>query len=210
MTPVHLFGTKKGKAEVSRTPGAEIPQETPSWEAGRSHFLGQNHQLLALGSPPTSLLNSRAHAHLRGAGAGDPPGSGSLALVGQMRPLWRPKLLTFPRKGLCQDAPREPGWPPAPASTKPLSRGRLGARGRALPARLPFAACLWERCCPAFLPRPPLGNSYSAWILLFLMAFQCTFICQGRAWPNLSLKKANLGGKFSSFEAGLGAPGSEF
>lgn len=105
MTPVHLFSTKKGKAEVSGAPGTVVFRRPQPGRLREAISMSKNHQLLALGPLPTSLLNPRALAHLRGAEAGGPPGSGSLVWVGAGEAFVERIAAPFPKKGSMTGCP---------------------------------------------------------------------------------------------------------
>lgn len=121
MTPVHLFGAKTGKAEVSGTLGQKSSRASSAgW---RGHFLGQKHQLLAL-DPSLALVLNLATREEQERWPG----------WGRGRSRRRGREAPFPERGSATGCAREPGSPPALASAELVRRGRLGAGGRALPS----------------------------------------------------------------------------
>ena len=91
VTPVHVFGTKKAKAEVS-TPGAEGLRGPQRGMLGETGSLGSTSSPWPWAGPLTSVLKPRAFAHLRGleleASQGADPGQGGAG-----------RQLPFPEKG---------------------------------------------------------------------------------------------------------------
>lgn len=111
MTPVHLFGAKTGKAEVSGTLGQKSSRASSvGW---RGHFLGQN-QLLALDPFPAWVLNlaSREEQERRpGWGLGRPRRRGErLPFLRQGQRRGAPGTRLAPGPGLCRTGQeRAPG-----------------------------------------------------------------------------------------------------
>lgn len=114
VTPVHLFGAKTGKAEVSGTLGQKSSRASSvGW---RGHFLGQKHQLLALDPSPALVLNlASLEEQERWPG------------WGRGRSRRRGERLPFLREGPRQGAP---GNLPGPQPWSPPNWSGEGAWGR--------------------------------------------------------------------------------
>ena len=152
-----MSGAKTGKAEVSGTLGQK--SSSASSAGWRGHFLGQKLQL-----GPGSFSWLGPHPRI-------PRGAGTLAWVGPGEVATPGRAALFPERGSATGCAREPGWPPAPASTELAGRGRLGAGGRALPSDGHSVAFFRKLQCPA----PLLSALVSRFFFRFEFSFSWWF-----------------------------------
>lgn len=103
MTPVHLFGTKTGKAEVSGTPGAEVLRN----QLGRLEkpFPWAKPSTLSPKSFSHLLPQPRALASLEGLELEASQGAGMLAWVGVGEAAMERMAAPFPEKGSVTGCP---------------------------------------------------------------------------------------------------------